>query len=224
MSGNPGRLRVHRTSGVATVSPASAQTDASGNAQATVQGVAAGSAAISATAAGATDTSTVDDQCHRSAAVGAGCEPVGIAAAVDLGMLAMVHGRAGQSSAPEEGLIGPDASTPKTRSRPASRRAWAACCSRSCCWSSRRHCISYFDPLNVGLAQATEWLLGQLEDPRRPAKRGALSSRRLQLPHHLCLLGTAACRDRRGDAAPGTGRPGRGAWRGWLSAWWGSRR
>jgi serine protease len=46
--------------GVATVSPASAQTDASGTAQAIVQGVAAGSTVISASAAGASDTSTVE--------------------------------------------------------------------------------------------------------------------------------------------------------------------
>jgi hypothetical protein len=46
--------------GVATVSPASAQTDASGNVQASILGVAAGTTSVRATAAGATDASTVE--------------------------------------------------------------------------------------------------------------------------------------------------------------------
>lgn len=56
-------VRVDFTSangGIATVSPASAQTDAAGQARATVQGIAAGSAAISATAAGAIASSTAE--------------------------------------------------------------------------------------------------------------------------------------------------------------------
>jgi len=46
--------------GVATVSPASAQTDASGNVQASILGVAAGTTSVRVTAAGATDSSTVE--------------------------------------------------------------------------------------------------------------------------------------------------------------------
>ena len=93
---------VSTNAGVATVSPASAQTDASGNVQATVQGIADGSATINATAAGATASSTVD--------VSATTPPPSVPDTslwglllLSLGILAIVRGRAGQSSAPRKG-------------------------------------------------------------------------------------------------------------------------
>jgi hypothetical protein len=45
---------------IATISPASAQTDPSGSARASILGVAAGATSVRATAAGATDSSTVE--------------------------------------------------------------------------------------------------------------------------------------------------------------------